>query len=155
MALVDEVAQSKTRQGEDNPHVQAEVIQGKAHGLADRLCTHRFCVLHGHVDDVVHRLGHTVEHQHGAEATGEEHRKPGQGSECRLLALHTQAHAAEAGDEENDEEQEGQGDAADVQPVEVLQQPVGAALQGFCGPVLEDDRVANEGNDEAKGNPED
>ena len=75
-ALIDEVPHRQTRQGENDPHVDAEVVVGELERLDDRVAAHGFVAAAWRVEGVVQRFGSTPEQQRCAHAGGKEHAEP-------------------------------------------------------------------------------
>jgi hypothetical protein len=104
--------------------------------------------------EVADRLGDAVADQADAHDGGDDHRQPGQGAEFGSVvgaAEDDGAEAAEGEPHQQDDAAEGDGE---VDPPEVLRQPVHGTGQGVVEAVRGDRRPGDEGDDEGDGDPE-
>src|SRR5699024_2075071 len=95
------------------------------------------------------------EHEDRADAGGEEHGEPGAIGMLRGFVVGAELRSPVAGGGDVDEERDEDGDAEDVEPAEVRQQPIRGHGDGRVESVSEEDRPEDEDDDHGGGGEED
>ena len=150
--LVDEVGEAQRGQGENRPGVQSEVVIGEVHGIDGCGRRARFDAEGSTrwIAEVADGFGNAPEHEDRADAGGEEHGEPGAIGMLRGFVVGAELRSPVAGGGDVDEERDEDGDAEDVEPAEVRQQPIRGDRDTGVELIGEEDRPEDEDDDHGR-----
>ena len=128
---VGEVGQSHTHECVESPTAQAVVEERPDRRFAGGIDRFGFGARRGEVHR--DRFGHGEEHEVGADAGGEEHRRPGDEAEFGLRVFGAELRVSVAGGRQVDDEDEDGEDEEDVEPAEPIGGPADDGTEDRLG----------------------